>query len=58
MPPSPPLTVLYWTGGAVSLFVYVLPNIEEIAITLGMAVSIWQGILLWKAKPSEATADH
>ncbi|MFN8454634.1 MAG: hypothetical protein U0401_08180 [Anaerolineae bacterium] len=44
--------------GAVFLFVYVLPSIEEIAIALGLVVSIWQGILLWKAAPGEATADR
>jgi hypothetical protein len=53
-----PLTVLYWVAGAVSLFVYVLPGLEEIAMTLGVVVSIWQGILLWKAEPGEATADR
>lgn len=53
-----PLTVLYWAVGAVSLFVYVLPGIEEIAITLGLVVSIWQGLLLWKAQPGEETADR
>ncbi len=53
-----PLNVLYWVGGAVSLFVYVLPDIEEIAITLGLVVSIWQGLLLWKVEPGEAAADR
>lgn len=52
-----PLTVLYLAVGALSLFVYVLPHIEEIAITLGLVASIWQGILLWKTEPREATAD-
>lgn len=51
------LSMLYVVGGAVSLFVYVLPNIEEIAIAPGLAVSIWQGILLWQVEPGETTAD-
>ncbi len=50
-----PLTVLYLAIGAVSLFVYVLPHIEEIAITLGLVVSIWQGIVLWQVEMGEAT---
>ncbi|NJO00172.1 MAG: hypothetical protein HC875_41695 [Anaerolineales bacterium] len=53
-----PLTVLYWAAGAVSLFVYVLPNIEEIALTLGLVVSIWQGIVLWRVEPGGASTDH
>ncbi|MCK6626642.1 MAG: hypothetical protein L6R45_15885 [Anaerolineae bacterium] len=51
------LTMLYLAVGAVSLFVYVLPHIEELAITLGLVVSIWQGVVLWKTEPGEATAD-
>lgn len=53
-----PLTMLYWVAGAVSLLVYVLPGLEEIAITLGMVVSIWQGLLLWQAEPGEATTSN
>lgn len=53
-----PLTMLYWVAGVVSLFVYVLPKIEEIAMTLGLVVSIWQGLLLWKTEPGETTADR
>lgn len=52
-----PLTMLYGAGGVVSLFVYMLSGLEEIAMTLGLVVSIWQGILLWKAEPGETTAD-
>ena len=47
------LSVLYFIGGTASLFVYVLPDIEENVIALGVVVSIWQGILLWKAEPGE-----
>jgi hypothetical protein len=42
------LSVLYWVGGTVSLFVYLLPDMEGSAVVLGVVVSIWQGILLWK----------
>ena len=47
------LSVLYWVGGTASLFVYVLPDIEANAAALGVVVSIWQGILLWKAELRE-----
>jgi hypothetical protein len=46
------LSVLYWVGGIVSMFVYVLPDTEGHAMTLGVVVSIWQGVLLWKAEPN------
>jgi hypothetical protein len=47
------LCVLYLVGGIASLFVYVYPNLEGFAATLGVAWGIWQGILLWKWKPTE-----
>lgn len=47
------LSVLYLLGGITSFFVYLLPDIEANAVLLGMVVSIWQGILLWKAEPAE-----
>jgi hypothetical protein len=47
------LSVLYLVGGIVSMFVYVLPDTEGNAVALGVVVSIWQGILLWKAEPGE-----
>jgi hypothetical protein len=50
------LSVLYLVGGTVSLFVYLLPDIEANAVALGVVVSIWQGILLWKAEPGETQA--
>lgn len=43
------LSVLYFAAGVSSLFVYLLPVNEGLAILLGMVVSIWQGILLWDA---------
>lgn len=47
------LSVLYLVGGTASLFVYLLPNSEGNAAAFGVVVSIWQGILLWKAEPGE-----
>ena len=39
---------LYLLAGIVSLFVYQLPDLEGAAVALGVVVSIWQGVLLWK----------
>jgi hypothetical protein len=50
------LSVLFLVAGGVSLFVYVLPDFEENAVALGVVVSIWQGILLWRAEPGETQA--
>jgi hypothetical protein len=47
------LSGLYLVGGAVSLFVYVLPDMEGNAVALGVVLSISQGIWLWKAEPEE-----
>jgi len=51
-----PLSALYLAAGALSLFVYLLPDIEGSAVMLGVAVSIWQGILLWKGESGETRA--
>ena len=40
------LCVLYLVGGIVSLFVYLFPNLEQVAATLGVRWGIWQGIFL------------
>jgi hypothetical protein len=50
------LSMLYLTGGTLSLFVYLLPDIEGAVVLLGVVVSIWQGILLLKAGPGETQA--
>jgi hypothetical protein len=50
------LSVLYLVGGIASLFVYLLPDMEGNVVMLGVVVSIWQGILLWKAEPGERQA--
>ena len=50
------LSVLYLVGGTVSLFVYLLPDMEGFAGMLGIVIRIWQGILLWKAEPGGTQA--
>jgi hypothetical protein len=52
------LSILYLTAGITSLFVYLLPNSEGLAAMLCIVVSIWQGILLWKARPEEIQASE
>lgn len=39
---------LYLLAGVSSLFVYLLPDLEGLALFLGTIISVWQGILLWK----------
>jgi hypothetical protein len=50
------LSALYVVTGISSLFVYLLPNADATAGALGVIVSIWQGILLWRTKPQETQA--
>ena len=50
------LSVLYLLAGVLSLFVYLGPGLEGNAMMLGLVVSIWQGILLWKAESGETQA--
>lgn len=38
----------YFLAGVSSLFVYLLPDLEGLALILGTIISIWQGILLWR----------
>jgi hypothetical protein len=47
------LSALYWVIGILSLFVYLLPDLEGAVVLLGMVMSIWQGILLWNAESRE-----
>jgi hypothetical protein len=47
------LSVLYLAGGTVSLFVYLSPDMEGLAGMLGIVVSIWQGLLLWRSGSAE-----
>jgi hypothetical protein len=50
------LSVLYLAGGMVSLFVYLLPDMEGSAAMLGVVISIWQGFLLWRFGSAETQA--
>ena len=50
------LSILYLLAGTLSLFVYLFPDSEGGVLLLGLIVSIWQGILLWKAEPGETQA--
>jgi hypothetical protein len=43
------LSVLYLVGGTISLFVYLLPDMEGLAGMLAIVISLWQGFLLWKS---------
>jgi hypothetical protein len=47
------LSVLYLVAGAASLFVYLLPEMAGGVAALGVVVSTWQGIVLWKVGPGE-----
>ncbi len=45
----PPLLVgFYFLAGVASLFVYLFPGLEGLALLLGTIIGVWQGILLWK----------
>jgi hypothetical protein len=50
------LSVLYLVAGTVSLFVYLLPEMEGLAGMLGVVVVIWQGLLLWKFGSAQTQA--
>jgi hypothetical protein len=47
------LVMLYFLGGAVSLFVYLQPELEGGALALSVLVNIWQGILLLRVESRE-----
>lgn len=49
----PALTVLNLVGGVVSLFVYLLPELEGLAGMFVIVISIWQGVLLWRSGSAE-----
>ena len=55
-PSSRGLSVLYLVGGMLSLFVYLLPDMEGTAAMLGIVISIWQGFLLWRGRPGRNTS--
>ena len=43
-----PLSGFYFLAGASSFFVYLLPELEGLVLSLGTIISVWQGVLLWK----------
>lgn len=45
------LSALYLVAGTAALLVYLLPDMEGAVVALGVVLSIWQGIVLWKAAP-------
>jgi hypothetical protein len=45
------LNASFLVAGAVALFVYALPQLEGWVLMLGLAVSIWLGIVLLKSEP-------
>lgn len=49
---------LYAAAGVVSLLVYAYAPAEGTALVLLLAVSIWQGILLWRGWPDDAPSPH
>ena len=52
------LSVLCLFAGITSLFLYRLPDNEGMVMILGAAISIWQGILLWRGEPGETQAPN
>lgn len=51
IPPS--LCVVYLIAGVFSICVFLIPNVEEVASTLGVIWATWQGVVLWKGAPEE-----
>jgi hypothetical protein len=51
-----PLSGLYLLAGIASLFVYLRSDLDGLAALLGIVVSIWQGILLWRGEPEGTQA--
>jgi hypothetical protein len=52
------LCLLYLAAGLASLFVYQFPTLEPLAAALGVAWSVWQGLLLWPAHPPSPPPAH
>ena len=47
------LSVIYLLAGSAAWFVYLLPELEGLAMLLGAIISIWIGIFLWKLDVAE-----
>lgn len=52
------LSGLYLLTGVLSMFVFLLPDIEGTAIVLGVIMSIWQGGMLLKAEQKDVQASN
>lgn len=50
------LSILDLVAGIAALFVYLLPDLQGLVVVLGMVLSIWQGIVLWRAEARETHA--
>jgi hypothetical protein len=50
------LSALLLVGGAVSLFVYKLPDLEPTAVALGIGWALWLGILLWTGRSARTAS--
>lgn len=50
------LCILYLLCGIVSLFVYLFPDLEGAAVTLGLLWAVWQGIVMLRSGPEEREA--
>lgn len=42
------LSGFHFLAGVSALFVYLLPELEGLALLLGSIIGVWQGILLWR----------
>jgi len=49
------LSGFYLLAGVSSLFVYRFPELERLAILLGIIIGVWQGILLWRLDAQDLT---
>ena len=47
----PVLSTMYLATGVTAWLVYVIPDLEGAVVLLGVMVSIWQGVYLWRARP-------
>lgn len=47
------LSGFYFLAGVSALFVYLFPELEGLALSLGAIIGVWQGILLWRLEVLE-----
>lgn len=55
---SPPrgLSILYFLGGAAALFVYMIPELEGVAMSFGLFACLWQAAWFWQIGLKEKLA--